>query len=151
MNVDMSAYHTVHSFPGGSAALAPSLGVSEAALNSKVNPNTKTHRLALAEAVTLMEVSGDHRIFFALAERLGYAVDRIGEGRPVEPLADLLMRHAANSGSLASKMSEALQDGVVTPREMTGIADAAHATQASIAALVDSVRRAVPAAPVDGA
>lgn len=151
MNVDMAAYHTVHDYPGGSAALAPSLGVSEGTLNSKLNPQVKTHRLHLGEAVTLMDVTGDHRVFFALAERLGYAVERIGDRQRAATLESLLLKHGAASGRLAGATGDALQDGVITPREMTDIADAAYAAQASIADIVDNLRRQVPVPPAGDA
>ncbi|WP_368566189.1 phage regulatory CII family protein [Pseudoxanthomonas sp. UTMC 1351] len=37
MNVEDTAYETVRSYPGGSASLAPRMGMSQALLNSNVN------------------------------------------------------------------------------------------------------------------
>ena len=55
MNIIDAAYNTVHDYPGGSSALATRMGIkSPAVLNSKVNPNTETHHLTLAEASKLM-------------------------------------------------------------------------------------------------
>jgi len=68
MNITDAAYNTVHDHPGGASALAPRMGIkSPAVLNSKVNPNTDTHHLTLAEASKLMALTGDFRILQALS------------------------------------------------------------------------------------
>ena len=62
MNIHDAAHATIHDYPGGAASLAPRLGMVQAVLNSKVNPNTHTHHLTLAEALRVMVMTGDHRI-----------------------------------------------------------------------------------------
>lgn len=54
MNVHDAAHATVHDYPGGAASLAPRLGMQQAVLNSKVNPNTDTHHLSLTDAMRVM-------------------------------------------------------------------------------------------------
>ena len=70
MNIHDAAHATVHDYPGGAASLAPRLGMVQAVLNSKVNPNTHTHHLTLAEAMRIMTMTGDHRILRAQCEEL---------------------------------------------------------------------------------
>jgi len=62
MNVTDVAYDTVHQHPGGSVALAPRMGMSDATLRGKVNPNTDRNLLSLQEADALMGKTGDFRI-----------------------------------------------------------------------------------------
>src|SRR5690606_4424393 len=74
MNVIDAAYSTVHDYPGGAEALAARMGKSAAVLRSKVNPNTSTHHLTLAEADEILGKTRDLRMLHALAANHGCVV-----------------------------------------------------------------------------
>jgi hypothetical protein len=83
MNVQDAAYHTVHDYPGGAEALGPRVGKRGTSLSAEVqirppreaaNDDAASSRpkFGLLDAVKVMQLSGDHRIFFAIASELGY-------------------------------------------------------------------------------
>lgn len=122
MNVADSAYHTVHDYAGGSAALAARLGIKggEAVLNSKVNPNTSTHHLRLDEAVKLMAFTNDYRILQAAAFELGFICIRLPQSSTHQELN--VMNHVLeigqSKGDLCATIKEIFQDGEVSPAEV---------------------------------
>lgn len=130
MNVNDAAYHTVHDCDGGAAALAARLiridsdgnrkPMSEAVLNSKVNPNTSTHHLTLAEANTIMGLTGDHRILHALAAQHGYVLQATSAKTTGSLICSLLASGEA-SGDLQGRVREAMEDGVITGNEAAAI------------------------------
>lgn len=123
MNVPDSAYHTVHDYKGGSAALAVRLGIKggEAVLNSKVNPNTNTHHLRLDEAVKLMALTNDYRILQSMAFELGFICIRLPESSTDQELS--VMNHVLelgqSKGDLCATIKEIFEDGVVTKAEVS--------------------------------
>lgn len=141
MNVDIAAYHTVHDHAGGSASLAPMLAMREAVLNSKVNPRVATHHVSLAEAVKLMELTGDHRILFAMAGRFGYVLDKLPDVAPESDLASLLLDRSTADGSFAGLIREAIADGEITAREMDALAQGGHEVQGTVLRLLAELRR----------
>ena len=130
MNTIDASWHTVHEYPGGSEALAPRLGMSAAVLRNKVNPNNTTHHLTLAEAIRLQGISGDHRIAHAMAGALVYTLAPV-EGPDAGTLITALLTAAAGQGDLAKVVSEALDDGRITPNEAGAIAKACATVQAA--------------------
>jgi hypothetical protein len=145
LNVADAAYETVHSYPGGSGSLGPRVGINSTVLNSKVNPNTTTHQLALAEADRIMGMTGDHRILHALAAQHGYALVRIEADDDTDILAAVLNADAAK-GDLSTLLREALKDKKLTAREFKGLAAASAAAQAALVTLMACARALVPKA-----
>lgn len=116
MNILDAAYRVGHDSPGGVAALAPRMGISQAVLNSKLNPNTKTHILSIEEMVRMEHLTGRHDILFAHAEVLGYVAV------PVPCVGDDDVDHAittacAEFGDYLRTVGDALGDKRVTPNE----------------------------------
>ena len=120
MNVTDAAYDTVHQYPGGSVALAPRMGMSDATLRGKVNPNTDRNRLALEEADELMAKTGDYRILHALAASHGFVLQRT-EAPDAGTLICSLLAASAAKGDLAELVSKAIRDKVITPNEADAI------------------------------
>jgi hypothetical protein len=121
MSVRDAAYHTVHDYPGGSAALAPRMGKTPSTLCHEVAPRQmpgSTAKLGLLDAVALMEMTGDHRIMHAVAQRLGgmfvplASVD--DEARDASHLADLAREFAHVVEAVASSLA----DGRITDNEL---------------------------------
>lgn len=140
MNVADAAYAVVHDYPGGASSLAPRLGMSPAVLNSKVNPNTTTHHLTLAEAVAATVMTDDDRIFKSVAQEIGRmlmplpcAADDAASDMAV---LELVAAVWSGQGDLGSVIHRALGDGVVTQRELSELRTVAFAAQTRIAELV---------------
>lgn len=142
MNVEDAAYNTVHNYPGGSESLAPRLGMSPAVLNSKVRPNTRTHRLALEEADLMIGLSKDYQILQALAANHGFGLYRLEpeEGDQQSSLLGELLRVGALDGEFARTVHDALADEIITPNEMNAIGAAGHAHQAALIGLIARLR-----------
>lgn len=65
MSVSDAAYNVVHDYPGGAAALQLRMGKSN--LSGEVNPNVKTAKLGIEDAVALQILANDYRILYAMA------------------------------------------------------------------------------------
>lgn len=72
-------YHTVHSYPGGVAALAARMGMSANTLQHKANPNNTTHYMHPQELVALQHMSGNYSVLTAMASALGHVA------KPADP------------------------------------------------------------------
>lgn len=76
MSVPDAIYHTVHSYPGGVAALAARMGLPVGTLTHKANPNNPTHHMRPDELLAMQHFSGDASVLMAMAAALGYTVTR---------------------------------------------------------------------------
>ncbi|MFY8019070.1 MAG: phage regulatory CII family protein [Inhella sp.] len=65
MSVSDAAYNVVREYPGGAAALQLRMGKSN--LSGEVNPNVKTAKLSIEDAVTVSNLANDYRILYAFA------------------------------------------------------------------------------------
>ena len=114
-----AAYHTAHNYPGGVAALALRMGVSDNTLTHKVNPNNTTHHLSLREAMSMQALSGNAAILHAMADALGHACTPIAPaqdgGEPVDTVMRLQVAHA----DFMRAVADAVRDGTgsVTPNQ----------------------------------
>jgi hypothetical protein len=116
MNILDAAYRVGHDHPGGVAALAPRMGMGEAVLNSKLNPNTKTHILSIEEMIKLEQFTGRHDMLFAHAEALGFiAVPApcVGDGDVDHAIAQT----CAEFGDYLRTVGDAMGDKQITPNE----------------------------------
>ena len=149
MHVTDAAYATVHDYPGGAASLAPRVGTTVGVLNSKVNPNTTTHHLTLAEAVKLIDLTGDTRILHAMALQAGAV---LVEGCADLPDCDMAVLESmtavfACAGQLGASVHEGLADRTLTAKEFKAIEREAYALRARAVKLVrkvETLRRREP-------
>lgn len=148
MNAQDAAYDTVHQYPGGSVALAARLGMSDAVLRGKVNPNNDRNHLTLAEADRLIGLTGDHRILHALAATHGYTLQEAG-AREEGGVVIALLAAVSAQGGMTQTVSDAIADGLITPNEAAAIDRLCAQVQASVASLAGQARAAaeVEAAP----
>lgn len=70
MSVADAAYNVVRDYPGGAAALQVRMGITN--LSGQVNPNVKTAKLGLGDAVTVQVMAKDYRILYAMALECGH-------------------------------------------------------------------------------
>ncbi len=120
MNVTDAAYDTVHQHPGGSVALAPRMGMSDATLRGKVNPNTDRNLLSLQEADALMGKTGDFRILHALAATHGFVAIKV-DAPEGGCLTSSMLQAGKAKGMLSALLLEVLADGHVTPNEASEV------------------------------
>ncbi len=146
LNVLDAAYHAAHGYPGGVAALAVRMGMSANTLNHKLNPNTPTHHLSLAEAMSLQVMTGDVAVLQAMAAALGYTcvpcvADQSG-GDPVD--AFMLLAHA--QGEYMAAAADAMRLDSPSANAVRRVAAAAEnavdATNALLAVLRSRMRKA---------
>lgn len=138
MNVDDSIYHAVHDNPGGAAALAPRLGMSEAVLNSKVRVNCTSHCVNVRDLRNIVGFTNDLRPLHALAREFDHVMVQRATGEPASDMAVLEAVAAlwADNGSLGQTVHHALADGRLTDAEMQGIRKAIYAAQGSLTTLL---------------
>lgn len=125
MNVKDAVHATVRSYPGGSEALAPRVGMTPGVLRNKANPNSDTHRLAIEEASEIMGVTGDYRILHALAAEHGFVcTGTAAEQEKPGSVMQTLLSMRVSDGALSTVLHSALADGRVSPNEMKHISAA---------------------------
>lgn len=146
MNITDAAYNTIHDYPGGASAIAPRLGIkSPAVLNSKVNPNTDTHHLTLAEASKIMAITGDFRILQSLnAEHGKVSIDLpvIPECRDIA-LTDLVLSIGMGGGDVCAVFKEMMADGRITQGEAMDMSKVIHQLHMLLAELDTQVHTCV--------
>lgn len=116
MNIEDAAHRVGHESPGGVAALAPRMGMKEAVLNSKINPNTRTHHLTIGEMVRMESLTGRADMLVAHAEALGYVaipVPNVEEG----DIAHAIATACAEFGDYLRTVDAAMSDRKVTRNE----------------------------------
>lgn len=116
MNVIDAAHAVVHDYPGGTPALAPRLNMAPAVLRGKVNVNDHGHHLTVVEALRIQQLTGDHRIFLAEAEELGY-VAMPAPQIAHEDVGSALTRLCGEFGDYMRRVDESMRDGKITANE----------------------------------
>lgn len=146
MNITDAAYNTVHDYPGGASTLAARMGIkSPAVLNSKVNPNTETHHLTLAEASKLMALTGDFRILQALSaehEKVAIDLPEIPECRDMS-LTDKVLCIGMKGGDVMSLFREIMVDGRITPGEVQDMSKVIHQMHVALAELDKQIQACI--------
>lgn len=117
-DVEAAAYALVHDYPGGGVALGAAAGVGS--LNNKVNPNCDRNFLMLKESLRIQQVSGDHRVLFAEAEELGYALVKLPDVDSSD-FATEATRTVKEFGDFIGKAGEVLADGKVSANELKAV------------------------------
>lgn len=115
MDVIDAAYNTVHDYShGGVSGLAGRLGMSAAVLRNKVCSTAPAHHLRLDEAVKIMELTGDHSIIQAMAQRLGGVYCEVGVAAKKDDLIMTALSASACQGNVMNELHQALEDGKIS-------------------------------------
>jgi hypothetical protein len=141
MNVIDAAHAVVHDYPGGTVALAPRIGMAPAVLRGKVNCNDERHHLTLAESLRIQSLTGDHRIFMAEADELGYMVTPIPHAEGTD-IACEAMRSIAEFGDFIGDVELSLRDDRISLNEMRELDRKLLEAQSHIACLHRLLRTA---------
>lgn len=140
MNTADAAYHVVHDYPGGSESLGPRVDISSAVLRNKVNPNNDTHRLTLAEAVRITDITSDDRILQAWARARGYMLIKPPAGHTCDmAILEQVVGLAVVNGEFMATVNEALSDGKITRDEIERIHERENKLQAQAATVTGSL------------
>lgn len=147
MNISDAAYHTAHDFPGGIPALAPRMGISANVLQNKVNPSQEHHKLTLAEAVKLQDITGDPRILHAMALAMGFVAVPVTDMNAVGDmeLLDEFMSVIRELGEFSQEFQKGWADGTITPAEFERIKQEAYDVQGRMTALLQRIESLVEA------
>jgi hypothetical protein len=121
MNIQDAAHRIGHEYPGGSAALAHRMGIGPVVFNSKLNPNTLTHHLTLAEAQRMQLLTGRTDILEAMADELGYVIVKIPECGHDLDIAKATRRAVVEFGQWMQEIDKSLEDGAVSRNELKAI------------------------------
>lgn len=147
LTVADAAYHTVHGYPGGVAALAVRMGVSANTLTHKANPNNDTHHLRADELVAMQALSGNFAVLHAMAAALGHvctpAAPDQSDGDPVE--AFMLQQRA--QGEFSAAVADAMLADNPTPSAVRRVNRVAQDLIATIGHQVAVLRGRMRKAP----
>lgn len=119
MSVADAAYHTVHDYPGGAAALQVRMGKTN--LSGEVNPNIKTAKLGIEDAVTVQALAGDFRVLYAMAVELGHFPPvPMPDGVSISdaPCMQTLSEAAKEFSDVVSTVAAGLADGKVSDNDL---------------------------------
>lgn len=152
MSLQMAAYHTVRSYPGGAVALAPQMlggagnPLGSTVLSNKVNPQQTGHRLTLDEADQMVAITGNPLIISAFVARhqaLGLTLFQ-GQLHPEPGDGHLLERVLGMSnavGVTCQAVNQALADGVLTRDEVAHVRTKAMETVSAVLGMVETLSR----------
>lgn len=121
MNIQDAAHRIGHEYPGGAVALAHRMGIGPVVFNSKLNPNTITHHLSLAEAQRMQLLTGRTDILEAMADELGYVVVKIPDCAHDVDIAKATRKAVVEFGEWMDQIDRSLDDGAVTSNELKAI------------------------------
>ncbi len=141
MNIQDAAHLIGHEYPGGSGPIADRMGIGRVVFNNKINPNNTTHHLTMVEALRLQQLAGRYDVLFAMAEACGFICLPV-PGEVHENVDRDVAMLCKEFGEYIGRVSEALDDGRVTPneikrceKELAEMIVAANTLQASLAAM----------------
>ena len=132
---------TVHSYPGGCAALATRLDMSASLLRNKACPTNTSNVINLDDADRVMALTGDFSVLHALAKNHGFVCTQLetvpgGDMAVLESVTDIWEK----MGALGKEVHKALEDGRIEQHEVVAIEAAAFTTFRPIMQLLERLR-----------
>ncbi len=130
MNLADAAYHTVHDYPGGAEALGPRLGKLGTSLSGEVRVRplheqpadlrgVSRPKFGLLDALKVQQLTGDHRIFFAMAASLHYLPVPLPElHADAPPCASSVAQLAEEFAQLMQEVVRDIADSEVNDNEL---------------------------------
>lgn len=112
-----AAYRVVHSYPGGSASLAPRIGKNSTSLSHEVK-RVGIAKFGLEDAVAVTVMTGDPSILNAFAAECGYLVLPMPQMASGDSTLAGLAEAAKEFGEFCSSVAEAAADGNVSANEL---------------------------------
>lgn len=112
-HLDQAIYDTIHNSELSAKEIASRLGMNYQVLLNKANPQSDTHKLTMREAVAIMLMTGNHRIFSAI----GTELDIDQAPKPNDCLLTATLAANKETGDVNRAIQESLEDGRFTHRE----------------------------------
>ncbi|MDW5417728.1 phage regulatory CII family protein [Iodobacter sp. CM08] len=138
-SVEDAAYHCAHAYPGGVESLAPRMGIGAQVLRNKLNPNTNSHKLTLAEADLLIGITGDKSVLHALAMTHGMVcVPLLADGQYAcdTTVLEMVTRLWRLGGQVGTAVDETLEDHRVESGEVQKVREKVYSHVAALHELV---------------
>ena len=136
MDVHDALYKAAHEYPGGVEALAVRMGKVPQVMRNKLNPNTATNVISLAEFDMALPILG-YEPLRALAAAHGFALFQMSEGEASDQaVLEMFAALVGSHGNVGTEIYTALADGRIEAHEMKRINDAARAVHGDLQSLV---------------
>lgn len=136
--LDIAIHSTVMLPKGRLTWLAKLMKVSAAVLRSKANYNTKTHKLTLREAFTIMQLTEDIQILQVMAHALGFKLVPLSVTAADSPLAAVLNVNS-EIGDVHRVLQQSLAGRTITYRQLAAIRKEVEEAIHSLKVLVETV------------
>lgn len=146
MTIKHFIYRIAHESPIGIESLAQRMGVGYQVLNNKLNPNSTSHHLSVAELEMLADFTDGN---LALAEYFAYKANAVVMPLPTDTvlgdmgLLDSYMSIDEANSLIAHKFRAAWADGSLTPSEFEGLKQSAHRSIARLLAFIAENERLI--------
>lgn len=125
MSILDAAYHTVHSYPGSAASLAPRLKPAKSAtvlLHEIRPPVGSSAKLGIETAAQLVDLSGDRAIVHAMCARAGgMFVPLPSEAVAHSQVFPALSRLAKEFGDVIAKVTDVAADGRISDNDLRAV------------------------------
>ena len=144
MTIKHFAYRLAHDSPRGIASLADDMGKGAQVLTNKLNPNSETHHLTIAELETLADfVGGNQRLAEYFAAKANCVVVELpSDDLPNDmSLLDVFMAAQIAAGKFSQALADAILDGDVTAEELEIIKTANREAIAGLLAILPNLQR----------
>jgi hypothetical protein len=138
-------YNVAHNFSGGVAGLAEFMGKGYQVLNNKLNPNSTTHYLTIAELEMLADFTNSN---IKMAEYFAHKAGAVVVQLPNLPesdmgLLDLFLSASKEFADISSSFQTAYADGRVDAKEFEVISHEFDEALARIIELKSGIERIV--------
>lgn len=136
MDVHDALYKAAHEFRGGIEALAMRMGKVAQVLRNKLNRNTTTNVVSLAEFDMMLPYVG-YEPLRVLAAQHGFALYEVAEGEGGDQaVLEMFAALVGSHGNVGTEIYAALADGRIEAHEMKRINDAARAVHSDLQSLL---------------
>ena len=124
MTIKHLAYRLAHESARGISSLAQDMGKGAQVLSNKLNPNSETHHLTIAELEMLADFTNNNlAIAEYFAAKIGAVVIALPSDVPASDMSllDAFMQSVIDGGEFAQSFNAAYADGRVTHEEFCAL------------------------------
>jgi hypothetical protein len=121
--LNLTVHKTIHSYKGGTKALAKKIGVNAGTLNNKADPAMVDHTLNLYDLMAILSETKDPKILFEIAKLNGYVCLPIQDftGTSDMEILEAWANWSAERGETEQAIRKALLDNKVLQPELDKI------------------------------
>ena len=146
MNLKHLIYRCAHDYPGSIARLSDEMGRGAQVLTNKLNPNSETHHLTIAELETIGDFTESN---IAIAEYFAHKANATVVALPTEApsgdmsLLDCYLHTAEANGRLSTDFRQAWADGNIDAKEFAQLKQDTNALIGQQMAFLAEIERLV--------